>query len=126
MVIYFVEALGTKSVNWPLPVAAPPSQCLIAVFLRHSSHCLRLTATSLLFSFSGWRAAYNHPLYSFEQPREEDLSRSVCIELQVSPCVKDIQYSGRIFCVSVLFWPITHPRSLDQVADQPRGRVREK
>lgn len=116
--LYFVEALGKKSVNWPLPVLAPPSQCNVAVFLHHDLHCQQLTATSLLFPRSGWRATRYHPLYSTEQPREKDSPRDVCIELQVSLYVKDIQCGCSILCVSVPVWPFTHPRSLDQVSDQ--------
>lgn len=49
VVLHFIEALGNESVNWPLPVVAPPSQCTVAARLRHGSHCQRLTCTSLLF-----------------------------------------------------------------------------
>lgn len=75
VVLYFVEALGKESVNWPLPVLAPPSQCIVAACLRHGSHCQRLTTTSLLFPCSGQRATHSHPRYSTRQQRGDELSR---------------------------------------------------
>lgn len=103
LVLYFVEALGNKSVNWPLPVLAPPSQWIVAACLRHGSHCQRLTATSLLFPCSGWRATHYHPHYSTGQQRGEDSSRSVCKELQVSLYANDVQW--RCFVCLFLFGP---------------------
>lgn len=109
--------------HWPLPVLAPPSQCTVAACLRHGSLCQRLTAPSLPFPCSGWRATRCHPHYSTEQPRGEDSPWPVRIEPQVSLYVKDIEW--QCFCVSVLVWPFTHPQSLDQISDQSCGRVRE-
>lgn len=48
---YFVEALGNKSVNWPLPALAPPSQCVVAACLRHGPHLPETDCHFLAFFF---------------------------------------------------------------------------
>lgn len=48
---YFVEALGNKSVNWPLPALAPPSQCVVAPCLRHGPHLPETDCHFLAFFF---------------------------------------------------------------------------
>lgn len=77
LVFYLVEILGNKSVNWPLPVLAPPSLCIVALLLRHGSHCQQLAATSLLVSScSGWRRT-NYPLL-FQATEKMGLISFVC------------------------------------------------
>ncbi|XP_070400684.1 uncharacterized protein [Nothobranchius furzeri] len=55
VVLYFVEALGNQSVNWPLPAHAPPSQLIVAAPQCQGCLCQRLT--SFLLPCSGWRTA---------------------------------------------------------------------
>lgn len=103
VVLYFVEALGKESVNWPLPVLAPPSQCIVAACLRHGSHCQRLTTTSLLFPCSGQRATHSHPRYSTKQQRGEQLSRRrqdsrVCLHRAAGEPVRRKTYSNSVLC----------------------------
>lgn len=76
---YFVEALGNKSVNWPLPALAPPSQCVVAACLRHGPHLPETDCHFLAFFFFvvfSPCSGLGRRLYPTEQRRGEESSRA--------------------------------------------------
>lgn len=111
-----VSELATTCTRPTLAVCCSSVVCVMAPI------CQKLTATSLLFFFLFSPLVVALVVVSILPSSGEERNHRGYI------CKKAAGEPERhaVCCASVLVWPFTHPRSLDQVSDQSCGRVREK